>query len=68
MTKDDLFQPDPRLDLVLERVVDLRPWGIFRTVMRSPKQHEALGYHDGWGKALDQLVAVAKRRFTSEPT
>jgi uncharacterized protein YndB with AHSA1/START domain len=163
MTKGNLFQPDPRLDLVLERVVDvprelvwlawttpehlmkwftpapwttieceidLRPGGIFRTVMRSPegqdfpnvgcylevvtnerlvwtvalgpgfrpandsivgimftavislephgtgtkyralamhkdpeaqKQHEAMGFHDGWGKALDQLVAAAKR-------
>jgi uncharacterized protein YndB with AHSA1/START domain len=154
---------DPRLDLLLERVVDvppglvwaawtvpehlkrwftpapwttvdceidLRPGGIFRTVMRSPegqefpgvgcyleivenerlaftnalepgyrpansppdvlaftavislephgkgtkytalamhkdeegrKRHEAMGFRDGWGKALDQLVALAKR-------
>jgi uncharacterized protein YndB with AHSA1/START domain len=149
------WKPDPRLDLVLERVVDvapelvwaawtrpehvrkwftpapwtvtdceidLRPGGIFRTVMRSPegkefpnvgcfleivperrlvwtdallpgyrpsekpfftavislepqgsgtrytavaihrdepsrRQHEQMGFHDGWGKALDQLVA-----------
>ena len=157
-------EPDPRLDLVLERVVDvppelvwkawttpehlkkwftpapwttvdceidLRPGGIFRTVMRSPegdehptlgcylevvenrklvltdalervyrpclepndcfdsfftavilmephergtrytaiaihadeesrRKHEEQGFHDGWGTALDQLVAVAK--------
>jgi len=153
--------PDPKLDLVLERVVevppplvwaawtrpeyikrwftpapwqtvdceiDLRPGGIFRTVMRSPegkefantgcwleiienrklawtgallpgyrpqnasvpflmtvvilmepngvgtkytaiaihgdeeaaKKHAAIGFHDGWGKALDQLVGLAK--------
>lgn len=26
----------------------------------SRKQHEALGFHDGWGKALDQLVALAR--------
>ena len=156
-------QHDPRLDLVLERVVDvapelvwaawtvpehikkwftpapwktvdceidLRPGGIFRTVMRSPegqefpntgcylevieneklvwtaalkagyrpqnepsqiptftamilleprgagtkytaiaihgdeegaKKHADMGFHDGWGKALDQLVALVKK-------
>lgn len=158
------YQLDPRLDLKLERVVDvprelvwkawtmpehlmkwftpapwetvdceidLRPGGIFRTVMRSPegdehpnvgcylevvenerlvwtdalhagfrpasepsgcferyftamvllephpkgtkytaialhgteadrKTHEEMGFHDGWGKALDQLVALVK--------
>jgi uncharacterized protein YndB with AHSA1/START domain len=163
-----IHQPDPRLDLVLERVVDvprelvwiawttpehvkkwftpapwttvdceidLRPGGIFRTVMRSPegqefpnvgcylevirneklvwttalapgyrpsnrpskaggcdeiiftavitlephgngakytalvihkdeegrKKHEEMGFHEGWGKALDQLVAIVKK-------
>lgn len=163
------YQPDPRLDLTFERIVDvpkefiwrawtrpehlkpwfcplpwtttdceidLRPGGIFRTVMRSPegqefpnsgcylevreneklvwtnallpgfrpaptsatkgeepvdfkftamitlaahpggtrytatvihadeagcKKHAAMGFHDGWGKALDQLVALAKK-------
>jgi uncharacterized protein YndB with AHSA1/START domain len=166
MTGSIIHQPDPKLDLVLERIVDipsrlvwmawtrpeyvkkwftpapwttvdceidLRPGGIFRTMMRSPdgqefpnvgcylevvenkklvwtnalepgyrpskqppvtdfgsfqftavialephgagtkytalvihgdedarKKHEAMGFHDGWGKALDQLVAVAK--------
>jgi uncharacterized protein YndB with AHSA1/START domain len=167
MSKTKPFKLDPKLDLVLERVVDvprelvwrawtepehikkwftpvpwqtvdceidLRPGGIFRTVMRSPegqdypnvgcyldvvrnerlvwtnaleagfrpatrtpdpatcgeffftafitlephgkgtrytalvlhkdepgrKQHEDMGFHDGWGKALDQLVAHTK--------
>lgn len=158
MTSDPRWKIDPRLDLVLERVidvppelvwaawtmpehlckwftpapwttveaeVDLRPGGIFRTTMRSPegkdfpntgcylevvpnerlvftdallpgfrpaetpfftaivtlephgtgtrytaigrhrdeagrKEHEEMGFHTGWGKALDQLVAVAK--------
>jgi uncharacterized protein YndB with AHSA1/START domain len=165
MTRRIKHQPDPQLDLVLERVVDVppnlvwaawtrpeyvkkwftpAPWqtvdceidlcpgGIFRTVMRSPegqefsiagcylevieneklvwtaalkpgyrpqnvaamavgaplftavilleaqgggtkytaiaihgdedgaKAHAAMGFHDGWGKALDQLVALAK--------
>lgn len=157
---DTVLKPDPKLDLVLERVVDvppelvwkawtvpehlvkwftpapwtvsecqidLRPGGMFRTVMRSPqgeefpnagcyleivpnerliwtsallpgyrpaestpltftgaillersgsgtkytaiamhrdeagcKEHEQMGFHEGWGKALDQLVAMAK--------
>jgi uncharacterized protein YndB with AHSA1/START domain len=25
------------------------------------KKHADMGFHDGWGKALDQLVALAKR-------
>jgi uncharacterized protein YndB with AHSA1/START domain len=166
MTRTSVIRPDPRLDLVLERIVDvpkrlvwlawtkpehikqwftpapwktvdceidLRPGGIFRTVMRSPdgqefpnvgcylevvegerlvwtdalepgfrptrrttdnaagggvsaftavitlathgkgtkytalamhrseaerKSHEEMGFHDGWGKALDQLVEL----------
>ena len=154
-----LWKPDPKLDLVLERVVDvprelvwaawtkpkhivkwftpapwitthceidLRPGGMFRTTMRSPegkdfpntgcylevvpnerlvftdtllpgyrpsanpfftaiialekqgkgtrytataihrdaagrKQHEEMGFHQGWGTALDQLVAHVKK-------
>lgn len=166
MTRPIVHQPDPRLDLVLERVVDvprelvwrawtepehlkqwftpapwttvdceidLRPGGIFRTTMRSPegqefpntgcyleiveneklvftnalapgyrpsrpsavmpcetfsftavialaphgkgtkytalvihgdedsrKKHAEMGFTDGWGKALEQLVAVAR--------
>ena len=154
-----LWKPDPKLDLVLERVVDvprelvwaawtkpkhivkwftpapwitthceidLRPGGMFRTIMRSPegkdfpntgcylevvpnerlvwtdallpgyrpskkpfftavialekqgkstrytataihrdesgrKQHEEMGFHAGWGTALDQLVAHVKK-------
>ena len=168
MNRSKSLQPDSKLDLVLERVVDvppelvwrawttpehlkkwftpapwttidceidLRPGGIFRTVMRSPegqefpnigcylevvdnerltwtnalqpgfrptsqppsalpcdefaftavislerhgsgtkytalamhkdeagrKTHEEMGFHDGWGKALDQLMEVAKK-------
>jgi uncharacterized protein YndB with AHSA1/START domain len=158
MNKPSIIKPDPKLDLVLERVIDvprdlvwkawttpehivkwftpkpwstkeceidLRPGGMFRTVMVSPegkefpnmgcylevvpnerlvftdallpgyrpsenpfftgvvsfategsgtrytamaihrdeagkKQHEEMGFHDGWGKALDQLVAYVK--------
>ena len=159
MTHKNTYQPDPKLDLVLERVVDiapelvwaawtrpehlkkwftpapwttvdceidLRPGGIFRTIMRSPEgqehpnigcylevvenerlawtdallpgyrpapngfftavitlephgketkytaiaihkdeagkqKHEAMGFHGGWSKALDQLVAHMKK-------
>jgi len=169
MNRPIVFKPDPKLDLVLERIVDvpkelvwlawttpehikkwftpapwtttdceidLRPGGIFRTVMRSPEgeefpnagcyleviegerlvwtdalepgyrptrraaddaagggisaftavislathgegtkytamaihrteaekaSHEAMGFHDGWGKALDQLVELVRR-------
>ena len=164
MTRPTFDQPDPKLDLVLERIIDvprelvwmawttpkhvkqwftpapwqtvdceidLRPGGIFRTVMRSPegeesphvgcylevvkyeklvwtdalepgyrpthrppscgtshltavitlephsegtkytaraihrdeesrKAHEEMGFHEGWGQALDQLVDVVK--------
>ena len=28
----------------------------------SRKQHEQMGFHQGWGKALDQLVAMIKAR------
>jgi len=166
MTRPIVHKPDPKLDLVLEHVVevpkelvwlawttpehlkkwftpvpwqtvdceiDLRPGGHFRTVMRGPegqqfdnsgcyleiveneklvwtgalgpgyrpraatstpgdsflmtavialeslgqytkytalvihgdeaarRQHEQMGFHEGWGKALDQLVAVARK-------
>lgn len=159
MTPSQVWKADPKLDLVLDRVVDvprelvwaawttpehlihwftpapwstieaeidLRPGGIFRTVMRSPegetfpgtgcvlevvpnqrlvwtdallpgyrpsgkpfftavltleaqgsgtryiataihgdeatrKRHEEMGFHSGWGKALDQLIAYAKQ-------
>lgn len=26
------------------------------------KKHEEMGFHDGWGKALDQLVALMKKQ------
>jgi len=167
MTRSIIHQPNPKFDLVLERIVDvprelvwtawttpehvkkwftpapwttvdceidLRPGGIFRTVMRSPEgqefpnvgcflevvenqrlvwtnvlapgyrpsrrpsddscdafaftavislephgdgtkytavvmhgdeesriKHEKMGFHEGWGKALDQLVAIVKK-------
>src|SRR5262247_3611975 len=52
--------------------MDLRPGGIFRTVMRSPEGqefphvgcivevvgHEEMGFHEGWNQCLDQLIAL----------
>lgn len=161
MSQPSLWTPDPKLDLVLERIVDvprelvwrawtvpehlklwfcpvpwmvteceidLRPGGVFKTIMRGPEgqempnvgtylevvpnerlvwtdallpgyrpsenpfmtgiitlephgqgtryiamarhkdeatraQHEEMGFHDGWGAALDQLVAMVKSRM-----
>jgi uncharacterized protein YndB with AHSA1/START domain len=174
MTSSIIHQPDPRLNLVFERIInvsreivwrawttpdlllkwftpepwqtvdceiDLRPGGIFRTVMRSPegqkfpnvgcyveivkneklvwtnalapgfrpskplaamacdefaftavislaphangtrytalvihgdeegcKRHNDMGFHEGWGKALDQLVALATKTSQSAPS
>jgi uncharacterized protein YndB with AHSA1/START domain len=158
MSKNSVWTPDPKLDLVLERIVDvprelvwrawtepeylkpwfcpvpwkvteceidLRPGGVFKTIMQGPEgqvspnvgtyleivpnerlvwtdalqpgfrpsenpfmtgiimfephgegtryiamarhkdeavraQHEEMGFHEGWGIALDQLVAMVK--------
>ena len=141
MSGSIIHKPDPKLDLMFERFVDvprelvwmawtkpehlkkwftpvpwktvdceieLHPGGMFRTVMRSPegeefpnvgcylempcdtffftavialethgggtkytalvihgdedarKKHEEMGFYEGWGKTLDQLVAHAK--------
>jgi uncharacterized protein YndB with AHSA1/START domain len=29
------------------------------------KKHAATGFHDGWGKALDQLVSLAKENVST---
>ncbi|CAN7505021.1 SRPBCC domain-containing protein [Duganella sp. LjRoot269] len=49
----------------LEAECDLRPVGLFRSVMAGPsatlEAHKQMGFHDGWGKALDQLIAHMKQ-------
>src|SRR5216683_4903223 len=61
------FTPAPWTTVACE--IDLRPGGIFQTVMRSPEGEnfptagcylEEMGFYDGWGTTLDQLVALAK--------
>jgi len=100
MSNLNKLKPNPELDLMFERVIDvppeliwapwttpeklkpwfcplpwktidceidLRPGGIFHTVMQSPEgqtfpiKHEKMGFHEGWGTALDQLVAMIKK-------
>ena len=28
----------------------------------TKKKHEEMGFHDGWGRAFDQLVALVKKK------
>ena len=41
------------------RVTSTRPGSMHGTV-EAAKRHDEMGFHEGWGIALDQLVAVAK--------
>lgn len=31
------------------------------TGTKDRKKHEEMGFHDGWGKAFDQLVVMARK-------
>jgi uncharacterized protein YndB with AHSA1/START domain len=50
-------------------VISLAPYGngtkytalVIHGNEKDRKKHEAIGFHDGWGKALDQLVAMVKK-------
>jgi len=52
-------------------VISLEPHGegtrytatAIHTDVASRKAHEEMGFHDGWGKALDQLVEVVKKEM-----
>ena len=37
----------------------------FTATKATRKKHAEMGFHDGWGKALDQLVALVKNKWTS---
>lgn len=74
----------PRPWKAVDCEVDLRPGGVFRTLLRGPggeehpvvgcyldvvpqerlvgsaKRHAEMGFHEGWGVALDQLVELAR--------
>ena len=66
----DALQPGyrPSENPFFTAVVTMEPEGsgtryIARAIHRdeaSRKQHEEMGFHEGWGTALDQLVEVAK--------
>jgi uncharacterized protein YndB with AHSA1/START domain len=64
------FRPSPTsLDFpVFTAIIALEPHGdgakysalVMHKDQEGRKKHEAMGFHDGWGAALDQLVAYAK--------
>jgi uncharacterized protein YndB with AHSA1/START domain len=53
---------------VFTAIIVLEPQGkgtkytarVMHSNVEGLKKHEAMGFHTGWGKALDQLVALAK--------
>jgi uncharacterized protein YndB with AHSA1/START domain len=64
------FRPVPAPSLGFTAVITIEPHGDGATryvataihgTDATRRRHEEMGFHDGWGKALDQLVALAKR-------
>lgn len=62
------FRPQPS-DFPFSAIISMEPDGSGGTRYRAvavhgapetKAQHEEMGFHDGWGAALDQLVEVAK--------
>lgn len=59
---------DPNLDLPFTAVIMLEPHGTGTRYIAlalhgdeaGRRRHEKMGFHEGWGKALDQLVAFVK--------
>ncbi len=62
------FRPAATPFLSFTAIIEMKPKGkgamYTATVLHKDaagrKQHEDMGFHDGWGKATDQLVALAK--------
>jgi uncharacterized protein YndB with AHSA1/START domain len=62
------FRPSATPFLTFTAIVEMKPKGkgaIYKATVlhRDPagrKQHEEMGFRDGWGKATDQLVEAAK--------
>ena len=47
-------------ELSLTRLIDATPEKVYRCWTEADqKAHEEMGFHEGWGKATDQLAAVA---------
>jgi uncharacterized protein YndB with AHSA1/START domain len=46
----------PRPYSITRCEIDLRPGGGFRTDPDGRQQHEQMGFHEGWGTVVDQMV------------
>jgi uncharacterized protein YndB with AHSA1/START domain len=55
-------------EILMTAIIQLEPHGngtkytaiVLHEDAANRKKHEEMGFHEGWGKALDQLVAAAK--------
>lgn len=66
----DALEPGfrPAAEPFFTAVITMEPAGtgtryVARAIHRGPadrEKHEEMGFHDGWGKALDQLVELAR--------
>jgi len=62
------YRPAPDPDLSFTAIITLQPEGsgtryTATAIHKAPddrKRHEEMGFHEGWGTALDQLVAYVK--------
>ena len=59
----------PHLPFRFTAIVEMAPQGkgtkytatVLHANEKSRDQHDTMGFHDGWGKALDQLVEMVKK-------